>query len=90
MEHQSLRTLPFSAPPDLLPLFAPFFFQLFLDISCNVIYWLSYYSVFGVGEIAPAFLFQARCFSICQSKTTKIASFKINQLRNAIFVSPFV
>src|SRR6202022_3538732 len=46
-------------------------------------------TTFGVRDLAPAFLFWSSQFSLCQSKATKIASFRIYQLRNESFVSPF-
>jgi hypothetical protein len=40
-----------------------------------------------VRELAPAFLLQGCHLGVCQSKPTKVASFRINHLRIANFIS---
>src|SRR6266699_1505355 len=55
-----------------------------------MLYFILYITAHGKRELAPAFLFPGVHLGACKPKTTKIAPFRINHLRNPIFVSPFL
>jgi hypothetical protein len=59
------------------------------NFSWTLVIFVVQYFCKELRELAPAFLFPGSIRAFAKSKTTEIAPFRIKELRNAIFVTPF-